>query len=244
MPNRWARIPIARHVGRFTGDRRAVVLLVVLALFVAGRSWLADHPEHDPWAPLDLRNPPGWATAAKIAALRDDIVACRAVLARSGVPFDVLEPAGEGQCRRTDRTVLSAYPLAGKPPTTCQLAVALELWRDRLDEAASAALGSRVATIEQFGAYSCRRKYGRDSGDWSEHATGNAIDISGFVLQDGSRISVLRDWKGEGTEARFLHAARDAACRSFGITLSPDYNAAHADHLHLDMGARAGGVCR
>ena len=28
---------------------------------------------------------------------------------------------------------------------------------------------------------------------------------------------------------------RDKACRSFGSVLSPDYNAAHADHLHLDM---------
>jgi hypothetical protein len=31
----------------------------------------------------------------------------------------------------------------------------------------------------------------------------------------------------------------------FATTLSPEYNAAHRDHLHLDQARRAGfGVCR
>ena len=39
--------------------------------------------------------------------------------------------------------------------------------------------------------------------------------------------------------------ARDAACEVFGTVLSPDYNAAHADHFHLDQEVRGwGGVCR
>jgi hypothetical protein len=35
---------------------------------------------------------------------------------------------------------------------------------------------------------------------------------------------------------------RDGACRIFGVTLSPEFNAAHANHFHFDMGARS--VCR
>jgi hypothetical protein len=35
-------------------------------------------------------------------------------------------------------------------------------------------------------------------------------------------------------EARFLRRIRDDACRIFGTVLSPDYNAVHADHLHLE----------
>ena len=31
-------------------------------------------------------------------------------------------------------------------------------------------------------------------------------------------------------------ADRDDACRIFGTTLSPDYNAVHHDHLHLEAG--------
>jgi hypothetical protein len=31
----------------------------------------------------------------------------------------------------------------------------------------------------------------------------------------------------------------------FGTVLSPDYNAAHADHFHFDQAARGfGGLCR
>ena len=37
-------------------------------------------------------------------------------------------------------------------------------------------------------------------------------------------------------EARFLRRIRDDACRIFGTTLSPDYNAVHHDHLHLEAG--------
>ena len=61
-------------------DGPAFWLLIVASLVLAGRAWLHDHPQHDPWAPLDLRDPPGWATQRKIAALRSDPAACLAVL--------------------------------------------------------------------------------------------------------------------------------------------------------------------
>ena len=237
---------ISTRIGRFVGDRRIIAVLVLAALLVAGRAWLAEHPEHDPWAPLDLRDPPGWATMTKLQALRDDVPQCRAVLERSEVAFTALDPQGEGECARPDRTRLDAYPLSpSSPPTTCPVAIALELWRtDSLEPAAQEIFGSDIAQIEHLGTYSCRRLYGRDSGAWSEHASGNAIDIAGFVLEDGTRISVLGDWEGDDDEARFLRRARDGACDAFATTLSPDYNAAHADHFHLDMSPRWSGVCR
>ena len=237
---------ISTRIGRFVGDRRVIAVLVLAALIVAGRAWLAEHPEHDPWAPLDLRDPPGWATMTKLQALRDDVPQCRAVLERSEVAFTALDPQGEGECARPDRTRLDAYPLSpSSPPTTCPVAIAMELWRtDSLEPAAQEIFGSDIARIEHLGAYSCRRLYGRDSGAWSEHATGNAIDIAGFVLENGTRISVLGDWEGDDDEARFLRRVRDGACDAFATTLSPDYNAAHADHFHLDMSPRWSGVCR
>ena len=240
------KFTLSRHIGKFVGDRRVIAVLILIGLAVAGRVWLAAHPEHDPWAPLDLNDPVGWATEAKLLALRGDVPQCRAVLERSAVAFNALEPAGEGPCRREDRTQLSDFPLSpDTPPTTCPVAIALQLWkRDGLDPAAQEILGSEVAQIEHLGAYSCRRLYGRGEGPWSQHATGNALDIAGFVLADGTRISVLGDWEGEGDKARFLREVRDRACDSFGIVLSPDYNAAHTDHFHFDMGARRGGLCR
>ena len=113
-------LTISRRIGKFVFDRRVVALLVLLGLLVAGRSWLADHPEHNPWAPLDLNHPSGWATERKLLALRDDVPACRAVLERSEVAFNALDPVGEGECRRDDRTQLAGYPLSpDTPATTC-----------------------------------------------------------------------------------------------------------------------------
>ena len=239
-------LAISRHIGKFIVDRRVVLLLVLAGLFIAGRSWLQEHPQHNPWAPLDLNHPKGWATQQKLLALREDVDLCRAVLERSEVAFRVLDPAGQGECRREDRTQLSAYPLSpDTPATTCPVAVAMELWkRDTLDPAALEILGSRISRIEHLGAYSCRRMYGREDGPWSEHATANALDIAGFVLADGTRVSVLSDWPGEGDKQRFLREARDGACGAFSTVLSPEYNAAHADHLHLDMDDRWTSVCR
>ena len=228
-------------------DRLVVLAMILAGLLLTARVWLAENPQNDPWAPLDLNDPPGWATQAKLAALRSDPLECRAVLERSGVAFTALPPTGDGECARPDRTVLTEAALrpAGRP-STCPVAAGIELWlRQGVRPAALEILGSPVARIEHLGTYSCRRIYGGSTGNWSEHATGNAIDVAAFVLEDGRRVSVLADWGGEDEEARFLHATRDAACDIFGTVLSPDYNAAHANHFHLDQAARGmGGVCR
>ena len=225
--------------------------LLLLASVMTVRGWLIDHPQHDPWAPLELWHPPGWATGSKLAALRDDVVACRAVLERGDVAFEVLPPIGDGQCLRNDRLALGGDMIApAAPQMTCPVATGLQLWlRHGVEPAARDLLGSPLARIEHLGTYSCRRIYGGESGNWSEHSTGNAIDIAAFVLEDGRRISVLSDWpkdgESEGEEAEFLRAVRDSACQMFGTVLSPDYNAAHADHFHFDQEARGfGGVCR
>ncbi|UAB77040.1 extensin family protein [Erythrobacter sp. SCSIO 43205] len=225
--------------------RRVLVLSVLAALGIAGWNWLQDHPEHNPMAPLDLRDPIGLATTTKLVALRDDVDQCRAVLERSDVAFTALPEVGEGACARPDRTQLTQLPLSpGNPATTCPVAAALELWRTRtVEPAAREIFGSDVARFEHLGVYNCRRIRG-SSDRWSQHATGNAIDISAVVLEDGRRISLIADWDGDADEARFLREIRDGACDVFAVVLSPDYNAAHADHFHFDQTGNFMGVCR
>jgi hypothetical protein len=231
----------------------AFAALMLLAAALAGWAWLREHPEHNPWAPLRLDDPPGWATTRKLVALRSEPGECRAVLTRSGIAFASLPPAGEGACLRSDRIVLTPdlgprvalSPAA--PQATCAVAAGLALWlRQGVQPAASELLGSRVVALEHFGTHSCRRLYGAAEGGWSEHATGNAIDIAAFVLADGRRIAVRGGWSAGGAEGAFLHAVHKAACGTFGTALGPDYNAAHADHFHLDQaGGRIGwSVCR
>lgn len=130
---------------------------------------------------------------------------------------------------------------------TCAVKAGLIRWFDqRVQPAATAAFGSKVAAVEHLGTNACRRIGGGDTGRWSEHATGNAIDIGAFVLADGRRISVLRDWSGaDPARRRFLRAVHLAACRDFGTVLGPDYNQAHRDHFHLDQANRGwGAFCR
>ena len=66
-----------------------------------------------------------------------------------------------------------------------------------------------------------------------------------MTLEDGRKVSVLADWDGTGPRAAkgrsFLKQVRDGACRVFSTVLTPDYNDAHADHLHLDGAER--GLC-
>ncbi len=237
---------INRRIGRFRGDRRTLGLLALLAMITGLAGWLEVNPQHNPWAPLDLRHPIGMATASKVAALKGDVDQCRVVLERSEVPFRALVGTGEGPCERPDRTRLTTYPLAPDTPSvTCPLAAALELWRSKsVSPTAVEIFGSDLARIEHLGSYSCRRLYGRDDGPWSEHASANAIDIAAFLLEDGTRISVLADWNGDERHRRFLREVRDGACGFFATVLSPDYNAAHGDHFHLDQQSRWSGVCR
>ena len=121
----------------------------------------------------------------------------------------------------------------------------MALWtRDVVQPAARKYFGQNVAELENLGSYNCRKIAGREA--QSEHSTANAIDISAFVLADGTRISLINDWAPGDKRSEFLHEVRDGSCDLFSTVLSPDHNAAHADHFHLDMAVRTAGwsICR
>ena len=229
----------------------AIVAAILLLLYAFGRNRAQDVP----WTPLDLGAPIGLFTARKLAALTQDAPQCRALLDAAGVKYTPLPPReGPGDCGYADGVSLDtggSRGIAYAPPplgTACAVAAALAIWEwEVVQPAALRHFGRPVARIDHYGSYSCRRIYGRASGRWSEHSTADAVDIAGFRLGDGTRITVARDWTGAGPKAAFLHDVRDGACRLFATTLSPDYNAAHADHLHLDQAARGmrgfGGFC-
>lgn len=101
---------------------------------------------------------------------------------------------------------------------------------------------AELSRVQHYGIYSCRRLYGRDSGEYSEHATANAIDLAAFAIDDGQQVSVLRDWDDKGAKGAFLREVHEGGCGIFGTSLGPDYNDAHADHFHVDM--RGWNSCR
>lgn len=86
------------------------------------------------------------------------------------------------------------------------------------------------------GSYAYRNINHRVGGRRSEHATANAIDVTGFVFSDGTRITLVQDWTGNSRRQAFLRDVRNGACRFFDAVLSPEFNEAHRDHFHFDMG--------
>jgi len=222
-------------------------MLLDLALALLAVIWVADSfapPQDLPWKPLRLADPPGLATQAKFERAKLNPRACRAVLAEGGVRIAEVADRTDGAC-----AVLNAVRLEGGvtplnpvgPVMTCPQALAYAFWdRHALRPAAREVLGSTPVEVGHYGTYACRKVAGRDG--LSEHAFANALDVASVRLADGRRLSVLKDFDAEGEAGGFWRRVRTGACRWFHVTLSPDYNAAHRDHLHLDSGRYR--VCR
>lgn len=226
----------------------AISLLAMLLLAAAAFALYAyarRHPQDMPWTALDLAQPIGAFTGRKLAGLAQDTTGCHALLDRAGVRYLALPPRIRAQCGYANGVRFAsggARSIAWSPAdlgVSCPVAAALAIWEwEIVQPAALRHFGRKVTKIDHYGGFSCRRMYGRSAGDWSEHATANAIDVAGFRLEDGSRITVRHDWHGDPQQVAFLRDVRNGACKLFSSTLSPDYNAAHADHLHLDQAAR------
>ncbi len=227
------------------------VLAALLLLAGAGALgvWRGGVPlpaQWNPWAPLDVRDSPNLLTRFKLGRLQDDPALCDQVLKTSGLrvshqadtPTDAACPLSNVLRVQGAEVGLSSSFLA-----SCPLAVAFALFeRHSLQPAAQAVFGQAVRRVDHLGSFACRNIYNRAEGRLSQHASANALDIAGFRLADGRSISVLKDWPGEGDSARFLRQVREGACNDFNVVLSPDYNAAHRNHFHLDMGRWS--VCR
>ncbi len=147
-----------------------------------------------------------------------------------------------GTVRLTDIGV----PVTGLTAVRCGEGRAFASWiRNAVAPAAYQLLGSELARVDTFGSYACRNVIGSARGGErrSGHAQANAIDVAAFRLTDGRRVSVLADWRSADPATRaFWEAVHRSACRRFGTVLSPDYNAAHANHLHLEDDAAR--LCR
>lgn len=233
---------------------RLLFLLLLAVLAWALHSGAVRIPDAwNPWVPLRIDDPPNLLTAFKLSRASSDRESCGTALGQASMRLSPVEDRSTGPGCGFD----NAYRIAGTTVAvgepfalSCRAALSLAMWeRHDLQQAAQAHLGARVAGIEHLGSYACRNIYGQDGRRRSQHATADALDIAGFVLEDGRRIRVLSHWQA-GLEsdddargdAAFLREVRNGACRWFDAVLGPDYNAAHADHFHFDRGPAR--ICR
>lgn len=220
--------------------RAFLLLCVVLAglLLAIWRGWLEVPARWNPWAVLDIRETPNLLTRFKLWRLQDDPALCQLALSSSSLRFTPqADSRPEVACPLTNtlRVHRSGVAFSSSFIASCPLAAAFALFEQHdLQPAAQAVFGQRVARVEHVGSFACRTIAGTQRR--SQHASANALDIVGFRLADGRRISVLQDWPKQGKNAEFLRQVQQAACRRFNTTLGPEYNAAHRDHFHVDMG--------
>ncbi|CAL1690816.1 hypothetical protein MMB232_00950 [Brevundimonas subvibrioides] len=247
--------------------RSAPVIILCLLLAGCGRL-IPDAPGPTPYYPAQPGGAPQTpvrpagsgvidaaidaGTFARLGRATASLGQCVAELEAARVTFSPTpDRVNSATCGLTDAGVLGADygTTARMAPSdvtmTCALAAAVSVWRRQsVEPAAREILGSDVVQIEHMGVYACRgvRTDAGSTSRASAHSRAAALDFSGVRLRDGRRITVAGDWADGTPEARFLHRIRDEGCRVFGTVLSPDYNAVHFDHLHLE--AEQGRLCR
>lgn len=174
-------------------------------------------------------------------------VACRQRLAGLGVEFDnrpaKTDPSG---CSMpyplTVRSLGKDIGLRPDAEMNCAMAeAAARFAQDVVAPTAKQIFGEQLASITHASAYVCRPRNGTLK--LSEHAFGNALDISSFTLTGGTSISVQPH--PDAKAAGFLGKVRAAACGPFKTVLGPGSDADHSEHLHFDLAPRRNGgtVC-
>ncbi|MCB1583110.1 MAG: extensin family protein [Xanthomonadales bacterium] len=224
---------------------RIVALTVILGSFVywVERDILPD--EYNPLKPLEISDEITFLTSNKINNLKGKYQDCLAILKNSGVKFEPLPDKTTGESCGLYNTVhllQSDITYGGGITLKCPALVSLLIWeKQALQPLAAEILQQPITRVKHFGTYACRNVNGAPKGRRSQHAFANAIDIAGFVLADGSQISVLKDWGKDNPSGKFLAAIHKSACDLFTTVLGPDYNEHHHNHFHFDHGSS--GIC-
>jgi len=185
-----------------------------------------------------------------LAYARLDRDACEAELRRRGAPFVRAEDtAGVRAPVRLGGplhgvSIHSMFPPAQRARAKaelldCRLAVAL-------DDFAASLAARRFVEVVVLSAYRTKAEYGctvKYPGE--QHCAALAIDVASFTKQDGTKLVVERDFHGKigmltcGTGQPPKNELWDIACsaagRHFHVVLTPNWNAEHKNHLHLEL---------
>lgn len=201
-----------------------VAVLAVQGCSTGGPNFVA---KHEPW-----REDEESACIAAGAVRPNRFIQTRAALggpSQCGTarPFE-MSAAGNG------RVLLQPVALL-----RCPMIPQVERWvTETIEPAALRYYGSPLVELKVAGSYGCRPINHVLGAKLSEHGYANALDISGFVLADGRKITVKGGWSGDQRESAFLRAVHSGACREFTTVLGPEYDRAHRDHFHVDLARR------
>ena len=133
-------------------------------------------------------------------------------------------------------TSVAGVKLSQTATVDCSIAKALDRW---VDEVAQPAFDGNLVEMQVAAHYSCRSRNNIKGAKISEHGKGRAVDISAFILSNGTVLTVERNYN------KLLRRIYKAGCSYFMTTLGPGSDGYHENHFHFDTSARNGGAyCR
>lgn len=177
---------------------------------------------------------------------------CETKLRHYGASFTVMkEIDGSGQCGSPRplnlKKLKGGIGIAGDVIVRCEMALALARWTSNVViPSAQLHLKAKPTKLNISTSYKCRRRNNNKKARLSEHAFANGIDFMGVSFDQGNPMKI-QEHNGSSSAVRAFQAAiRGGACAYFTTVIGPMTNAAHADHLHLDLAERRNGyrVCQ
>jgi hypothetical protein len=172
--------------------------------------------------------------------------ACLDRLHAAGIEFETvtLPPAAKSGCGIDTAVRLKSIKMAPRwrtsirlpeePTLSCRFAERFGHWvRDLVAPLIAGELAVELKSVRTGPGYECRNRNRAESGKISAHASGLAADVASFELANGRTLAVKPDGD-EHMRATFA-AIRVAACGWFTTVLGPGSDAAHTDHMHVDI---------
>ncbi len=209
-------------------------------------------PPMPPPRPADLSpsNPPPELAPtpmpAPLAEHPEDPATCDSLLASGTVEARRVAPImGPNGCGIAAPLSLDAVILADKrripiephPVLRCDFATEAAGWIAGDLIPSLEAKAGRVVRLAGVGGYECRKRNRQSGGQLSEHARGNAIDLTSAQFADG-HVFLLASRANDLDLASHLRAS---ACRRFSTVLGPGADPEHESHVHLDLEPRRDG---
>jgi len=172
--------------------------------------------------------------------------ACLDRLRTAGIEFEpvTLPPAAKPGCTIETPVRLKAIKMApqggtsirlpDEPTLSCRFGERFSNWlRDLVAPLIAGELAVELKSVRTGPGFECRNRNRAEAGKISAHASGLAADVESFELANGKKLAIKPD--GDEHLRATVDAIRVAACGWFTTVLGPGSDAAHADHMHVDI---------
>ena len=170
---------------------------------------------------------------------------CEQSLRNGKVQFDAVPASfGDATCPIVDPVRLHSVATPSGvvnfpegPVFNCRFARQFALWvSDTGSAVVLAQTNKRLEKVATGPGYDCRHRNGDSSAKMSEHAAGDAVDITSMTIADGTTIHMADAINPASPSYPMLRALRTTACGYFTTVLGPGANEAHKEHYHFDLG--------